>query len=116
VRVAAKIPSVDDADLAMLEHEARMYNGFPKHLNQDWSGFNAIRSAETGECPGQAAVVPATAVVPKLYGYFVPSEKTVEKSSSAWPILLMEDRRQPVDPKSPTPEQRWIAHPSVRPA
>jgi hypothetical protein len=34
VRVTAKIPSVDDADLAMLEHEARMYNGFPKHLSQ----------------------------------------------------------------------------------
>ncbi|KAJ7243195.1 hypothetical protein B0H12DRAFT_1188760 [Mycena haematopus] len=107
VRVAAKISSDDPDDLAMLEHEARMYNAFPEHLSEDWSGFNAIGEAFSHEL-GAAPIVPVMAVVPKFYGYFVSDEQLDVKSSSARPILLMEDCGQPIEPKSMSTEERMI--------
>lgn len=107
VRVATKIPSGNDDDLAMLEHEARMYNAFPDHLSEDWSGFNAITNAVTYELDSDGRV-PATAIVPKFYGYFIPSEQPAEELSRARPILLMEECGHPIDPKDLTTEQRLI--------
>ncbi|KAF8189812.1 hypothetical protein K438DRAFT_1832139 [Mycena galopus ATCC 62051] len=107
VRVAAKISSGNREDLAMLEHEARVYNVFPIHLSEDWSGFNAIGEAVASDFSEKPAV-PATAVVPKFYGYFVPIEQSQEKSGSGRPILLMEECGHPIDPESLTTEQRMI--------
>ncbi|KAJ7243194.1 hypothetical protein B0H12DRAFT_1131374 [Mycena haematopus] len=111
VRVAAKISSDDPDDLAMLEHEARIYNAFPEHLSEDWSGFNAISEAWSYDLHllDVAPIVPVTAVVPKFYGYFVPdSEQLEEKSSNARPILLIEDCGSQIKPKSMSAEQRMF--------
>ncbi|KAJ7151192.1 hypothetical protein C8R46DRAFT_1123518 [Mycena filopes] len=102
VRVAAKISTEVHGDCAMLENEARMYNAFPDHLSEDWSGFNVIREAATHHIGGEVRV-PATALVPKFYGYFVPFDASAGK-----PILLMEECGVPIEPKRLTTDQRAI--------
>ncbi|KAJ6571682.1 hypothetical protein B0H19DRAFT_935770 [Mycena capillaripes] len=90
----------------MIKNEARTYNAFPDHLSEDWSGFNAIGEAANRYTDG---LVPATAVVPKFYGYFVPSEELAETSNSrASPILLMEECGRPIEPKEMQQAERNI--------
>ncbi|KAJ6484377.1 hypothetical protein C8R47DRAFT_980865, partial [Mycena vitilis] len=101
VRVAVKISSDHDGDLAMLENEARIHAAFPEHLSEDWSGYNAFASTVTEYTDGR---VPATADVPKFYGYFVPTEQTMTKTGFARPILLMEECGSPIEPKDLTLE------------
>ncbi|KAJ7627521.1 hypothetical protein DFH06DRAFT_1103134 [Mycena polygramma] len=105
VRVAVKISSSYAGDLAMLENEARIHAAFPDHLSEDWSGYNAFASAVSAYTDGR---VPATAVVPKFYGYFVPTEKTRTNTGFARPILLMEECGSPIEPKELTLEGRHI--------
>ncbi|KAJ7627523.1 hypothetical protein DFH06DRAFT_728746 [Mycena polygramma] len=103
VRVAAKIPANNDYDLTMLENEAQTYTAFPEHLSEDWSGFNAIGEAVSSYTNGR---VPATAVVPKFYGYFVPYEQL--ETGRARPILLLEDCGRPIEPRHLKPQDRNI--------
>ncbi|KAJ7627518.1 hypothetical protein DFH06DRAFT_1304513 [Mycena polygramma] len=105
VRVAVKISSNCDDDLAMLENEARIHAAFPDHLSEDWSGYNAFASAVSAYTDGR---VPATAVVPKFYGYFVPTKQTMTKTGFARPILLMEECGTPIEPEDLTIEGRHI--------
>ncbi|KAJ7487805.1 hypothetical protein FB451DRAFT_1528490, partial [Mycena latifolia] len=101
VRVAAKITFSGADDRAMLENEGRIYDAFPEHLSEDWSGYNAIGESVTRYTDGR---VPATAMVPKFYGFFVP----VEESSRGRPILLMEDCGRPINPATLTTAQRAV--------
>ncbi len=61
VTVAAKtaFPLVDAR--GMLENEAGIYDEFPKHLMEDWSGFNIV--------PPLPFPVPVGPVLPKCFGY-----------------------------------------------
>ncbi|KAJ7207177.1 hypothetical protein GGX14DRAFT_366760 [Mycena pura] len=73
----------------MLKNEGRIYDALPAHLSEGWSGFNAVR------VPNACCMdtrVPATAVVPNFYGYFVP----VEESRRGMAILLLEDCGKPI--------------------
>ncbi|PSR97594.1 hypothetical protein PHLCEN_2v4301 [Hermanssonia centrifuga] len=67
VTVAAKtaFPLVDAR--SMLENEAGVYDKFPKHLMEDWSGFNIV--------PPLPFPVPVGPVVPKCFGYYIPVER-----------------------------------------
>jgi hypothetical protein len=75
VRVAAKLSLAGDRHL---EREAQVYQRFPDHLSDHYTGFNA--------CYPFHNPVPATAVVPNFYAYYVP-ESTKEKKYLS-PILL----------------------------
>ncbi|KAA1475651.1 hypothetical protein DENSPDRAFT_842457 [Dentipellis sp. KUC8613] len=127
VTVAMKVAMQRQSARDMLENEAETYNTFPRHLMEDWCGYNL-------PTPEHAFPVPATAVVPKFFGYYKPDfgtddddeEEASEKSDDEgyhgdwdidWkfqrrktrtrdsavkkpsPILLMEDCGVPINPK-----------------
>ncbi|KAJ7433780.1 hypothetical protein FB451DRAFT_1195919 [Mycena latifolia] len=95
VRVAAKITFYGADDRAMLENEGRIYDAFPEHLSEDWSGYNAVGESVTRYTDGR---IPATAMVPKFYRYFVPVEESSHGPTRGRPILLLEDYGRPINP------------------
>ncbi|KAJ6484374.1 hypothetical protein C8R47DRAFT_980917 [Mycena vitilis] len=89
----------------MLENEAQTYAAFPEHLSEDWSGFNSIGEAVSSYANGR---LPATAVVPKFYGYFAPYEQPETVQGHARPILLLEDCGLPIEPRNLQTQDRNI--------
>lgn len=108
VRVAAKSAFASASAREMLRKEAKLYDAFPRHLMEDWCGFNIVT-------PGLMHPVPVGPVVPKLYGYYVPvkivdgKEVLCEEISGARsPILLLEECGEPVKPEKFTIDIRYV--------
>jgi hypothetical protein len=109
VSVAAKIAFTGKEDRDMLENEARIYGVLPAHFSEDWSGFNALlESTRYGD-----GRVPATAVVPKFYGFFVPVHQPPDTSQCepARPILMMEECGTPIKAAKLKQDQRCDVRP-----
>ncbi|KAJ7320719.1 hypothetical protein DFH08DRAFT_641833, partial [Mycena albidolilacea] len=123
VTVAAKTGFCGEEARRLLHNEGKIYDAFPKHLQEEWCGLNLVTPI--------MHPVPVTAVVPKFYGYYVPPEgendceeedkdayKYIEanarfKSSPsyrAWhsmsPILLLEECGKPILADKFTPDER----------
>ncbi|TFY71843.1 hypothetical protein EVG20_g1149 [Dentipellis fragilis] len=65
VTVNMKVAMQRQSARDMLENETETYNTFPRHLMEDWCGYNL-------PTPEHAFPVPATAVIPKFFGYYKP--------------------------------------------
>jgi hypothetical protein len=89
VRVAAKTcflgPSKHEAR-QLFENEAKVYDKMPRHLMDDYTGY--VR------CYPIREPVPVQAVVPKFYGYYVPTDTGGEQRSG---IILQENCGTPID-------------------
>ncbi|EGN98333.1 hypothetical protein SERLA73DRAFT_36963, partial [Serpula lacrymans var. lacrymans S7.3] len=96
-----------------LQNEARIYNAFPEHLMEHWSGLNLVTPLQNP--------VPVGAVVPRFYGYYYPvDENNIEGedrgaadrmkcASRRWgrsPILLLEECGTPIEPHAFGPDDR----------
>ncbi|KAH9931571.1 uncharacterized protein B0H18DRAFT_952725 [Fomitopsis serialis] len=92
VTVAAKTAFVHISARKFLRHEAEIFSLFPRHLQEEYCGYNLVTPVKHP--------VPVGAVVPKFYGYYVPVEKdgSAPDHKYAGPILLMEECGQPVVP------------------
>ncbi|KAI0343573.1 hypothetical protein BDW22DRAFT_1328208 [Trametopsis cervina] len=98
VRVAAKVsPHLGHVDEEMLCNEAEMYNAFPKHLAEDWCGYNLV--------PPDPHPVPVGAVVPKFYGFYEPYN-IHGRSQRPGPILLLEECGEQICADSLTQDQK----------
>ena len=95
VTVVAKTSFTHSEHRSLFRNEAKIFDSFPKHLSEEWCGYNIISPLSWP--------VPVGPVVPKFYGYYMP---TGEKKDELSPILLMEECGTPVDPQKLTPEQR----------
>ncbi|KAI0089572.1 hypothetical protein BDY19DRAFT_905875 [Irpex rosettiformis] len=108
VVVAAKTAFSYPNDRYLLQREARTYNAFPRHLSEDWCGYNLVTPIKHP--------VPVGPVVPKFYGYYAPVKIEDGKevicdgdayaTNSPSPILLMEECGAPVEPAKFTVDQR----------
>ncbi|KAI0343570.1 hypothetical protein BDW22DRAFT_1356027 [Trametopsis cervina] len=100
VRVAAKVAfgyGFSKRDKEMLENEARVYDGAPKHLSEEYCGFNCI--------PPIVHPVPVGAVMPKFFGFYEPWEQAGRKEWTS-PILLLEECGEPIEPQRLTLDQK----------
>ncbi|KAJ7641270.1 hypothetical protein FB45DRAFT_738095 [Roridomyces roridus] len=116
VLVAAKTGFSNSEARQLLQNEGKIYGAFPKHLQEDWCGYNLVAPI--------THPVPVGAVVPKFYGYYVPvmedQRETDEKfalqrfqrtaSYREWekqsPILLLEECGSPIESHKFTPDER----------
>ncbi|KAI0649765.1 hypothetical protein C8Q79DRAFT_901234 [Trametes meyenii] len=113
VTVAAKLSYARCTAHNLLRNEARVYNSFPKNIQEEYCGYNIV--------PQCRFPVPAAPIVPKFFGYYLPvdgrgnvldnhHDKCSEREpcSVSWPspILLMEECGNPVEPSQFTLEQR----------
>ena len=102
VAVAAKLAYPRREARSLLENEGSVYNAFPRHLQEEWCGYNLV--------PPIKHPVPVGAVVPKFFGYYKPvfdpnglhiSDEVKEKMrhciEGLSPILLMEHFGQAID-------------------
>lgn len=126
VTVAAKLAFPHCTAHTLLHNEARTYAQFPKHLQEEYCGFNVV--------PPCRFPVPVGPVVPKCFGFYLPvgedgnviwreeeGAKHSECSESRpckvkWlsPILLMEQCGEPVLPEMFTVDQRYVHAPARR--
>ena len=95
VTVVAKTSFPDPGDRALFDNEAKIFDSFPRHLSEEWCGYNMVSPLSWP--------VPVGPVVPKFYGYYMPIG---EKKDELSPIMLMEECGTPVKPGNLTPEQR----------
>jgi hypothetical protein len=101
VTVAVKRASQTWKHVNMLLHEGKIYNQFPTHLQESWSGYNMV--------PNLFEPVPIGPVVPKFYGFYVPNttEVAVEgESPTKSPLLLIEECGEAFGPWSFTLKQK----------
>ena len=102
VAVAAKLAYPRREARSLLENEGSVYNAFPRHLQEEWCGYNLV--------PPIKYPVPVGAVVPKFFGYYKPvfdpndlhvsdeiKEEVRHCIEGLSPILLMEHCGQPID-------------------
>lgn len=121
VTVAAKLAYPRCTAHNLLRNEGRVYDTFPSHIQEEHCGYNIV--------PQCRFPVPATAIVPKFFGYYLPvnargevvdhgadHEKCSERNpcTVSWPspILLMEECGQPVEPSKFTVDQRYVPPPT----
>ena len=96
VTVAGKLAFQDRESCTMLNNEAKIYDGFPLHVMEDWSGFNFLPSYLNHHL--DKLVVPCKAVVPKFYGYYVPVGQTQDEGGpKPSAILLVEECGTPIE-------------------
>jgi len=95
VTVVAKTAFSRSEHRTLFQNEAKIFNSFPKHLSEEWCGYNMVSPLSWP--------VPVGPVVPKFYGYYMPIGEKKDKLS---PIMLMEECGTPVDPSKLTPEQK----------
>jgi len=95
VTIVAKTAFPRSEHRNLLHNEAKIFNSFPRHLSEEWCGYNVITPLSWP--------VPVGPVVPKFYGYYMP---TGENKDVLSPILLMEECGTPVDPHQLTPEEK----------
>ncbi|KAJ7704152.1 hypothetical protein B0H16DRAFT_1346916 [Mycena metata] len=118
VTVAAKTGFSNEEARRLLHNEGKMYDAFPKHLQEDWCGLNLVAPI--------THPVPVGAVVPKFYGYYVPVREDVEREKQeavraekkaqndpghkAWerlsPILLLQECGSPITPGNFSADER----------
>ncbi|KAJ7461027.1 hypothetical protein B0H11DRAFT_2057856 [Mycena galericulata] len=96
VRVCAKLSHEHDSHLA---REAKVYQAFPAHLSEHWSGYNLVRPSREP--------VPVGAVVPQFYGYYLPSEDARKRADGAYlsAVMLLENCGVPLDPAVLSPDE-----------
>ncbi|THG93598.1 hypothetical protein EW026_g7678 [Hermanssonia centrifuga] len=73
VVVAAKTAFPVLSARKLLANEAKIYDKFPKHLMQDWCGYNLVTPI--------GHPVPVGPIVPKCYGYYVPENDMLRAES-----------------------------------
>ena len=95
VTVVAKTSFPHSEHRALFHNEAKIFDSFPKHLSEEWCGYNIVSRLSWP--------VPIGPVVPKFYGFYMP---TGEKKDKLSPIMLMEECGTPVNPQKLTPEQK----------
>ena len=95
VTVVAKTAFPEPGHRYLLHNEAKMFGSFPRHFSEEFCGYNMVSPLSWP--------VPVGPVVPKFYGYYMPTGEHKRRLS---PILLMEECGIPVDPESLTQEQR----------
>lgn len=98
VAVAAKVAFNDPESRDQLQHEGNIYDRFPRHLMEDWSGFNYIEEATYDGYDGSVHI---NSVVPKFYGFYVPIQDQKQDDANGplrSPILLMEDCGRHIHP------------------
>ncbi|KAG8994901.1 hypothetical protein FRB90_000324 [Tulasnella sp. 427] len=83
-RVIAKIASIGSECHAFVNNEARSYAFIPKSMSEDWSGYISVAPVLFAQ--------PATAVVPIIYGYYVPDVR-YGKLSNGQPIAKSDGPR-----------------------
>ncbi|KAI0672167.1 hypothetical protein C8Q78DRAFT_1077726 [Trametes maxima] len=120
VTVAAKLAFPHCTAHTLLHNEARVYSQFPRHLQEEYCGFNIVSPCYYP--------VPVGPVVPKFYGFYLPVKEDGsidagaggpdgarhshcyedEPCGAPWlsPILLMEECGKPVEPERFTVDQR----------
>ncbi|KAL6304650.1 hypothetical protein BKA93DRAFT_749586 [Sparassis latifolia] len=113
VTVAAKTALNLASAHNQLRNEAKSYDAFPKHLMQDWCGYNLVTPVKHP--------VPVGPVVPKFYGYYVPLGDNGEWEDEEYegydeyhdkrlrcesPILLMEECGDPIEPHKFNEDER----------
>ncbi|KAF7361064.1 hypothetical protein MSAN_01137300 [Mycena sanguinolenta] len=86
VAVAAKTAHSGSEARALLRNEGKMYDAFPKHLQEDWCGLNLVAPI--------VHPVPVGAVVPKFYGYYVPVMEDVERAKQRYAREWKEKKRR----------------------
>ncbi|KAJ7048504.1 hypothetical protein C8F01DRAFT_92913 [Mycena amicta] len=111
VQVVVKVTDSYLEDRKMLENEAAMYTAMRKRwpvLSEHWSGFNAISEARhpTDDDVGFDVRVPATAVVPQFYGYYVP----VDSTSRSRPLMLLENCGVQITPRQLSQRDKMTCH------
>ncbi|PCH41049.1 hypothetical protein WOLCODRAFT_137154 [Wolfiporia cocos MD-104 SS10] len=103
VTVAAKTARGLASARNHLRNEAHIFAGFPRHLQEEWCGYNHV--------PPIKHPVPVGAVVPKFFGYYVPVDSDGQavdrlyynydvRVSGLSPILLMEECGTPIEPEN----------------
>lgn len=115
-QVAAKISYAAQSDRSMMYDEARTYALFPPHLQEDWSGYHHLSTAEFEEVGD--GIFPACAVVPKFYGFYLPvynvdrprSRKGTAIEGVYSPILLVEHCGVPINPAQLKAEHRTTCY------
>ena len=95
VTVVAKTAFPRSEHRSLLHNEGKIFGSFPRHFSEEWCGYNMISPL--------AWPVPVGPVVPKFYGYYMP---TGGREDALSPILLMEECGTPVSPRRLTPEQK----------
>ncbi|KAF8882974.1 hypothetical protein BD779DRAFT_1787696 [Infundibulicybe gibba] len=71
VTVAVKMATDGSEARGLLNNEGRLYNSIPQHLMEDWCGLNLVAP--------MIYPVPATAIAPKFYGFYIPVREEVER-------------------------------------
>ncbi|KAJ7123191.1 hypothetical protein C8R44DRAFT_582115, partial [Mycena epipterygia] len=94
VAVVAKVAVPRREAREFLHHEAAVYNAFPEHLAQEFSGYALV--------PGVKYPVPVGAIVPKFFGYYIPEHAGYDVGNTAEPspILLLEECGSPIEPQN----------------
>ncbi|OSD00997.1 hypothetical protein PYCCODRAFT_1459906 [Trametes coccinea BRFM310] len=119
VTVAAKLAFPQCTAHTLLHNEARTYATFPKHMQEEYCGYNVV--------PPCHYPVPVGPIVPKFYGFYLPvgdDGEIVDDQARVgrkhrmcyedracqvpWvsPILLLEECGNPVKPRKFTVDQR----------
>jgi hypothetical protein len=83
----------------MLKQEAKIYDEIPRHMTEEYCGFNFVAPIPYP--------VPVGAVVPKFYGYYEPVRDENYRSGAS-PILLLEECGKPIEPAKLTADQRCV--------
>ena len=97
VTVVAKAAFPESEHRQFLHNEAKIFGSFPRHFSEEWCGYNMVSPLSWP--------VPVGPVVPKFYGYYLPTGAQRDKLS---PILLMEECGTPTRPGQLTQEQKWV--------
>ena len=95
ITVVAKTAFPHSGHRTLLHNEGKIFGSFPRHLSEEWCGYNIVSPLSWP--------VPVGPVVPKFYGYYLPTGEHRDKLS---PILLMEECGTPVNPDVLTPDQK----------
>ena len=100
VSVTVKLAMNNDEDREMLRHEGSIYNKFPKHMSEDWCGYNMIKPIRQP--------VPVGPVVPKFYGLYEPvgDDERYPYNEDWSPILLVEECGTPIEPGELSVDER----------
>ncbi|KIK65213.1 hypothetical protein GYMLUDRAFT_83088 [Collybiopsis luxurians FD-317 M1] len=93
VSVATKMAFTHGSEKELIEQEGKVYDAFPEHLMQSYSGFNLV--------PPISHPVPATACVPKFFGYYIPVDEENEAK-------LREEDRKDLDRRKKAKKERKV--------
>lgn len=85
VTVAAKTAFKNHEARELHRNEGKIYDAFPEHMMEDWSGLNLVSPIVNP--------VPVGAVVPKFYGYYVLDREYIEAEIAEKARLKAERKR-----------------------